>query len=105
MKNSKEDIITRNTPAMLLFHAKPEAEVHSEDIFIELTYALLAAHSLGLGASAIDLIPPAIQRTEELRSMFAIPDKNEVLAAMIVGYPKYHFRRGIKRKLAKVTWI
>jgi nitroreductase/Pyruvate/2-oxoacid:ferredoxin oxidoreductase delta subunit len=105
MKNSKEDIITRNAPAMLLFHAKPEAEVHSEDIFIELTYGLLAAHSLGLGAAAIDLIPPAIQRTEELRKMFAIPDKNEVLAAMILGYPKYHFRRGIKRKLANVTWI
>jgi ferredoxin len=105
MKNSGEDIITRGAPAMILFHADIKAEVHTEDIFIALTYGLLASHSLGLGASAIDLVAPAVQRSPELRELFRIPEKNEVKAAMILGFPKYHFRRGIKRKLARVTWI
>jgi nitroreductase/NAD-dependent dihydropyrimidine dehydrogenase PreA subunit len=105
MKNSKEDIITRGAPAMILFHANRAAEVHTEDIFIALTYGLLSAHSIGLGAAAIDLIAPAVERNKKLREMFRIPEKNEVKAAMILGYPKYHFRRGIKRELAKVNWI
>lgn len=31
-----EDIITRRAPAMLIFHARREAETHTEDLFIEL---------------------------------------------------------------------
>jgi nitroreductase len=105
MNGTKEDIITRGAPAMILFHADRAAEVHTEDIFIALTYGLLSAHSVGLGAAAIDLIVAAVNRNKELRKMFKIPEKNEVKAAMILGYPKYHFRRGIKRELAKINWI
>ena len=59
------------------------------DIVIALGYALLKAHSLGIGATAIDLIPPAIERTPYLRQLFQIPEENEVVASMILGYPKH----------------
>ena len=68
-------------------------------------YGLLAAHALGLGATAIGLVPPAIERSPRLREIFEIPPENQVLASMIVGYPRYRFRRGIRRELANVKWI
>jgi ferredoxin len=101
LKAGTEDTIARGAPAMILFHAAR----HNEDIFIALAYGLLAAHSLGLGSTAIGLIPPAIERNPELRKMFKIPAKNKVLASMILGYPKYKYSRGIKRSPAGVTWI
>jgi nitroreductase len=105
MKAGKGDTITRGAPALLLFHAHRESGSHTEDAFIALTYGLLAAHALGLGATAIGLAPPAIERVPELRAMFQIPPESEVLTSMIVGYPKYRFKRGIRRELAGVRWI
>ncbi|BBB90532.1 MAG TPA: nitroreductase family protein [Methylomusa anaerophila] len=105
MEKSGEDVILRGAPAMLVFHADKAAENHTHDALIGLTYGLLAAHALGLGATAIGLVPPVIQRSKILRNLFQIPEENEVLAAMVVGYPKYQFQRGIRRALRKVTWI
>jgi nitroreductase/NAD-dependent dihydropyrimidine dehydrogenase PreA subunit len=105
MKEKGRDIFTRGAPALLLFHAHRDSENHTEDVQIALTYGLLAAHALGLGAAAIGLIPAAVERNRDLRKLFQIPGENEVLASMIVGYPKVSFQRGIKRELARVSWI
>jgi nitroreductase len=105
MKEKGTDLFTRGAPALILFHARRDSENHTEDIQIALTYGLLAAHSLGLGATAIGLIPPAVEREKELRKLFQIPKDNEVLASMIVGHPKLSYKRGIKRELARVTWV
>jgi hypothetical protein len=99
------DDITRNAPALILFHAKKGAEEHTVDAHIYLTYSLLTAHSLGLGASAIGLIGPAITQSKPLRRLFRIPDGNEVIESMIVGYPKFPFKRAIVRPRTKVTFI
>jgi len=105
LKRGEEDTITRYAPAMILFHADRNAENYETDITIALTYGFLTAHALGLGGSAMDLIPPAIQNNRELRRMFSIPDNNIVVASMILGYPKYRYQRGIKRELKSVSWI
>jgi nitroreductase len=105
LKMGVEDTITREAPAMILFHANRNSENYKEDIYIALTYGFLAAHALGLGGSAMDIIPPPIERNKELRKMFLIPDTNEVVASMILGYPKYRYKRAIKRELKSVKWI
>jgi nitroreductase len=99
------DDITRNAPAIILFHANKGAEEHTVDAHIYLTYSLLAAHSLGLGAAAIGLIGPAINQSKPLRKLFKIPDGNEIVESMIVGYPKLQFKRAIVRPRTKVTFI
>jgi NAD-dependent dihydropyrimidine dehydrogenase PreA subunit/nitroreductase len=105
MINGTEDAITRNAQAMILFHADRHSDNYREDIYIAIGYALLKAHSLGIGASAIDLIPPAIERTPYLKNLFQIPEENEVVASIILGYPKYKYKRAIRRQLKTVTWI
>lgn len=105
LKSGKEDTIMRRAPALILFHADRNCENYKPDIYIALTYGILAAHSLGLGASAMDLIPPAVEKSKELRKLFQIPDSNEVVASMILGYPKHPFLRGIRRELKSVTWL
>jgi len=105
MKAEGGDTITRGAPSMLVFHAHREAEGRTADAWIALTYGLLAAHALGLGATAIGLVPPVIERSPEVREIFKIPLENQVLASMIIGYPRYRFQRGIRRELASVNWI
>ena len=105
LKMGVEDTITRYAPAMILFHADRNTENYKQDIYIALTYGFLAAYALGLGGSAMDIIPPPIERNKELRKMFFIPETNEVVGCMILGYPKYSYRKAIKRELKSVRWI
>jgi nitroreductase len=105
MEQTGQDLVTWGAPAMLLFHADKGAECHTENIFIDLTYGLLAAHSLGLGATPIGLIPPALEMTPKLRRLFDIPKGHEVLSSMVLGYPKYAFQRAIRREMPAVRWI
>lgn len=99
------DGITRGAHTMLIFHAPEDAEEHYDDAMIFATYAILTAENLGLGATLIGLIPPALNKTPRLRKLFGIPDHHETVISVILGYPKYRFRRGIKRELKKVHWI
>jgi nitroreductase/Pyruvate/2-oxoacid:ferredoxin oxidoreductase delta subunit len=80
MRAGLGDAFTRGAPALLLFHADRDADNHTEDVFIALTYGLLAAHALGLGATAIGLVSAAVERSPELRQLLRIPAQNEVVA-------------------------
>jgi ferredoxin len=105
LKAGTEDTITRNAPAMILFHVDRNESSYSEDINIAVTYGFLAVHALGLGGSAMTLIYPDIENNKILRKLFSIPEKNEVAGSIIIGYPKYKFKKGIRRNLKKVTWL
>lgn len=99
------DCITRGAHTLLIFHAPVDSEEHKEDSIIFVTYATLAAHSLGLGSTIIGLIPPALNKIDKLKEIFDVPPKNEVISSIIIGYPKYEFKRGIKKSLKKIYWI
>lgn len=91
------DNITRNAPALIILHAPRGTEESHEDGYINLTYCMLAAHSLGLGTTVIGLIPPALNKVRQVREIFGIPHHHQAIASMILGYPKYRLRNGIRR--------
>ncbi len=99
------DGITRGAHTLLIFHAHKDSEEHKEDSFIFVTYATLAAQAMGLGSTIVGLVPAALNKTPELRKLFSIPDDHDTVISLIVGYPKYKYRRGIKRELKKVNWL
>ena len=99
------DRITRDAPAILIFHAEKGAEEHTNNSLIYATYSILAAHSLGLGATMIGIVPVAINKVTEVREIFQIPKENEAIMSVIIGYPKYKYKRTIKRRNQKIEWI
>ena len=66
---------------------------------------MLAAHSLGLGAAMIGIVPAAINKVREVRDIFQIPKENEATISIIIGYPKYKYKRAIIRSNQKIEWI
>ncbi|RLD51799.1 MAG: hypothetical protein DRI94_05055 [Bacteroidetes bacterium] len=102
---SSYNAITRDAPAIIIFHSKPDAEEHTEDAHICNTIAMLTAHSLGLGTTIIGLIGPAVNKFPELKDLFKIPQENKVITSIIIGYPKYKYLYSVKRNRQKVTWI
>jgi nitroreductase len=92
------DRITRGAPALIIFHADKGAEEHSHNGIIWATYAMLAAQSLGLGATMNSLIPSSLNKVEEVRRIFDIPETHEAVISVILGYPKYKYKRAIRRR-------
>jgi nitroreductase/NAD-dependent dihydropyrimidine dehydrogenase PreA subunit len=99
------DRITRNAPAILIFHGSKCAEGHTNDSLIYATYAMLSAHSLGLGATMIGLVPAAINKIKKVKDIFQIPEDNEAVISIVLGYPKYKYKRAVKREKKHIFWI
>jgi nitroreductase/NAD-dependent dihydropyrimidine dehydrogenase PreA subunit len=92
-------------PALLLFHADRFEASNLENTWIAVTYAMLAAHASGLGTLVNGLLPPIANRSKELRKKLDIPHRNEVQAALLLGFPKYSFHRSVKRRLKAVKYM
>lgn len=99
------DRITRNAPAILVLHADKGAEEHTNNSLIYATYIMLAAHSLGLGATMVGIVPAAINKVSEVRDIFDIPEEHEAVISVIIGYPKHKYKRAIRRKVQAIHWV
>jgi NAD-dependent dihydropyrimidine dehydrogenase PreA subunit/nitroreductase len=89
-------------PMVMLFHGNRRAMSYEESAHLVCHHAMLAALSLGLGTTIIGLIPPVVDRSKVLRERYDIPKDNRVLTSLIVGHPKYRYKRSIHRNLASI---
>lgn len=99
------DRILRNAPVLMIFHAEKGAEEHTNNSLIYATYAMMAASSLGVGATFNGLVPSAINKMSELKQIFEIPENHEAVISLILGYPKYKYKRTVKRTKTNVNFI
>jgi len=99
------DGITRGAPSIITIHAPKDAEAHTNNGVIYATYIMLAAHAIGLGATMIECLITPINQTKKLKQIFQIPDENKAVMSVIIGYPKYKYKRTIKRNKHKVIKV
>lgn len=93
-----------HAPVLMIFHGNRWTMSYQENAHLVCHHSMLAAVSLGLGTTIIGLIPPIVDRSKELRGRYGIPRDNRVLTSLVLGYPKYSYRQGIRRDLAGVQY-
>lgn len=99
------DRISRDAPALMIFHADKSSEEHTNNALIYSTYVMLALTARGLGGGMNGIIPAAINKVAQLKKNFGIPEEHEAINSIIFGYPKYHYKKAIKREPKIVHWI
>lgn len=99
------DRITRGAPAIIVLHAKKDAEAHTENAIIYATYMMLTAHALGLGAMMNSIVAAAINRVKSVREIFNIPEDHDAVVTLILGHSKYKYKRTVVRKEHQVQWV
>jgi nitroreductase len=73
------------------------------DPFINATYAMLAAESLGLGSCMIGSIGPFIRYgSKKFKQKWGIHPHTRYGLMVVFGYPKFRFHKAIRRSLARV---
>ncbi|MEQ8202056.1 MAG: nitroreductase family protein [Syntrophomonadaceae bacterium] len=97
-----QDYLFYNAPLAMYFHCSPYAD--PADPLVAATYAMLAAESLGLGSCLIGTPAYFIKYSREFKRKYDLPRKNQPGIVVIFGYPRIKFRKGLRRRLAQVTY-
>ena len=99
------DIVTRGAPGLVMAQAPKAYMMAQTDCTIALTFVDLAAPSLGLGTCWAGIFMMAASQWPPLQQALALPEGHACFGAMMIGYPKYKYRRLPLRKEADITWV
>jgi nitroreductase/NAD-dependent dihydropyrimidine dehydrogenase PreA subunit len=99
------DPIFYEAPAVAIFHSRVRGTVTPKDnCVIAATTMGLLARTMGLETTYIALFENAFKGHKPLRDTLGLPEGNEVLAVLVIGYPKLRFLRAVDRKPIKTRW-
>jgi nitroreductase/Pyruvate/2-oxoacid:ferredoxin oxidoreductase delta subunit len=101
--NQGKDPLLRKAPVVIIAKAGDAALCGLQDVDIALSHFEISALSHGLGTCWAGSLYFAMQDYAPLREALEITESSYY--AMLLGYPKFSFKRRPKRKKAKVTFI
>lgn len=100
------DIIFRGAPNIILATADKDFSRGRENSISSLTYLELYAPSIGLGscwAGFFEIF--ALVKNSPMLKLFNIPEDKKITGAVMVGYPKYSYKRLVDRDPLEVTFL
>lgn len=101
-KELDEDWLLYNAPLAIYFYG---AYTDPADPYIAATYAMLAAESLGLGSCMIGSVNPFLKYGgKTIKEKYNINSKVREGIIVIFGYPKYEYKKSIKRTFEKIIY-
>ncbi len=102
-KAEDKNYLLYDAPLAMYFYNSGYAD--PADPLIPATYAMLAAHSMGLGSCMIGSIAPFLKYMKPFKKKYSLPPGSKDGIFVIFGHPKYKYRKAIKRSFARVEYI
>jgi nitroreductase/NAD-dependent dihydropyrimidine dehydrogenase PreA subunit len=98
------DVILRRAPVVIVTHA-PKTDLGAPtSSTLALAYLELAATGMGLGTCWAGYFGRAAATFPPLQAALALPDGHQCLAAMMVGYPMFKYKRLPTRRTPEIIW-
>lgn len=98
------DIFLRDAPALVIAHADKNDRFAQSTCTIALTYLELAASSMNLGGCWAGYFNAAASTFPPIMAALSLPEGHQSIGAMMIGFPKFHYKSLPPRKLPVVTW-
>ena len=98
------DPVCRKAPHLIIACGDKTNPMAQTASIIALTYAELAAFSMGLGACWAGYFNAAATFWPPLQQALELPENHVCFGAMMLGYPQYAYHRLPRRKEADITW-
>lgn len=99
------DLILRNAPQLVVVHAPKSGMDNTTNCVIALTHFELIAHAHGLGTCWAGLFTHSAGRSKAIASALCIPESHKIYGALMLGRPKYGFKRLPERKRPPVRFL
>ena len=98
-RENKVDTILRDAPSIILTLADDNFYNGRENSIISLSYLELYAPSLGLGSCWAGVFEICARSDNSpMYKIFNIPEKKKITGVVMVGYPKYSYKRFTERQ-------
>lgn len=94
----RRDLLFHGAPAVLFIGSNPGGTCPAEDALMASQNILLAAHAMGLGTCMIGFAVEAIRYDRRLADVLGIPRRENVHAAIALGYPDESYREPAGRR-------
>jgi len=96
--------VTHNAPCLVVASAPGYYANGMVDLSIALSYFELMAVAVGMGTCWMGLISRALKMSEPLKQAIGLPESHTNFFPMVLGYPKFTYRRLPERKPATIFW-
>ena len=98
------DPILYQAPVLLVAHVPKSDRFGRDDAAYAAYNVMLAAQRLGLGTCQIGFLQFALELSRRLRMSLHLPSGRKPEIALVLGVPKYPFRRAVPRRKPEITW-
>ncbi|WP_171772106.1 nitroreductase family protein [Clostridium beijerinckii] len=105
-RETGDDVVLRNAPCLVIpiVHKNSSSMGHDSTLF-SLAYAELYATSMGLGSCITGFFDAcAASGYKPLLDILNLPENMKVTGGLMVGFPKYSYKRLVDRSPLQVTW-
>ena len=100
------DSVFRGAPNLIIATSDKNFSNGRDNAVSSLTYLELYAPSLGLGSFRLGILEHCMAiENSPLLKLFNIPEDKKVVGAVMVGYPKYSYKRLVDRNPLDATFI
>ncbi|MBP1726936.1 MAG: nitroreductase [Deltaproteobacteria bacterium] len=99
-----KDVVLRGAPHLVAACGPTENFWGPVDCAIAVTYLELAAQAHGLGTCWSGLLTRAATSYAPIAEFLGLKEDQRINGALMIGYPKYRYRRIPMRNRAMVTW-
>ncbi len=98
------DPILRRAPVLIVASAPEMPSNGFVDVSLALSYLELMAPSLGLGTCWAGIVYSALANDPQVKQILGVPEDHVFFYSMLVGYPKYKYRRLPQRRPPEIGW-
>lgn len=99
-----KDHVCRGAPHLVLAHAPAGVPLMAQDVTCAVMYLELGVHAHRLGACWAGFVMLAAKQSSALQDLLNLPDGHELYGGLMLGHPRYRFRRIPLRFEAQVEW-
>jgi nitroreductase/NAD-dependent dihydropyrimidine dehydrogenase PreA subunit len=104
-RKTGKDVILRDAPCLIIPVADKNVTFGKVNTYFSLAYAELYAPSIGLGTCITGFFDACVAAGyKPLLDILNLPENMQVTGGLMVGYPKYTYRRLVDRNPLQVTW-
>jgi len=100
-----EDLILRGAPQVVVATGRKEARPAQASTFLALEYVELYAAALGLGTCWGGYVMACAQQSPALSRHLGIPEDRAITGVLMIGRPRYAYRRVPARDPLDVEWL
>ncbi len=104
--NQLAGMVFRNAPGVVVIHGLRTNFMAHANCSVAVRNMEIMAKSLGLGTCWVGFLSVAAHLAKKkIERYLEIPDDHSIYGAMMVGFPKFEYRKIIPRKERKIRWI